>query len=312
MIWKPSEEAAGTSQLLAELIVSTDLDPDVIAVVNGGRAVGESLVEQSGLAGISFTGSTPVGRRLIALGGAAAVPVQAEMGGSNAAVVLADADLALAADAIVSGAFGSCGQRCTATRRIICDHDVYDELVERMLGEMAKWSTGDPREPDVRVGPVISDAARSRVERTVEAGQCEGAQLLAIGPLHPSASSGGSFVRPHLLEVSCADSILWSEEVFGPVVSILRVNGEEAALEAARHPSFGLSAAVFTDSQRASRRFDNQLDVGVLHVNSATTGAAPHVPFGGVGASGFGPMEQGEAAEEFFTSRRTTYMRSTW
>lgn len=312
VVWKPSEEAAGTSQLLAQVMLSAGVAPDVFAVVQGGRAVGEAVVEQADLAGVSFTGSTPVGLGLIAQGGLTALPIQAEMGGSNAAVVLADADLDLAARTIMAGAFGSCGQRCTATRRVVCESTVYDDLVTRMVLETADWPAGDPCNPEVRVGPVISEAARDRVEHAVDDARRQGARLLAEGPLHSSASSRGSFVRPRLLEVSDVNSHLWTDEVFGPVVTILRVEGEEAALQAARHADFGLSAAVFTDSQRAARRFDDELDVGVLHINGSTTGAAPHVPFGGIGGSGFGPMEQGVAAQEFFTTRRTTYVRSTW
>jgi acyl-CoA reductase-like NAD-dependent aldehyde dehydrogenase len=310
VVWKPSEAAAAISQRLLTILLASGIPPEVVALVQGGREAGDALTEQTDIAGISFTGSTAVGRLLIARGGSRALPVQAEMGGSNPVVVLSDADLDLAAREIVSGAFSSCGQRCTATRRVVCDAPVHADLLERIETEMAVWTVGNPTRHDVRVGPVISEAARVTIEAAVTSAEKEGARLVAESSLHPSATGGGHFVRPRLLEVRDPNSILWTAEVFGPVTALLEVEGEDAAIRAAQHRDFGLSAAVFTDSLSAARRVGAALDVGVLHINSATTGASPHVPFGGVKGSGFGPMEQGEAAHEFYTTRRTTYVRS--
>lgn len=310
VVWKPSEAAAATSQRMLELLLDSGLPPEVIALVQGDRETGTALVGQEDIVGISFTGSTSVGLGLIKQGGSRALPVQAEMGGSNPAIVLADADLSLAAYEIVAGAFSSCGQRCTATRRIVCDESVYDELISRMAAEMASWTMGDPAEPVVRVGPVITDAAKAAIDSALDLSSTQGAQILALAPVGDSASTDGHYVRPAVVAVKDVRSNLWCDEVFGPVAALLRVEGEAAAIEAAGHRSYGLSAAVFTDSLKSARRVSEALDVGVMHVNSATTGAAPHVPFGGVKGSGYGPMEQGEAAQEFYTARRTTYVRS--
>lgn len=312
VVWKPASTVPLLAQRLAEALDEAGLPKGVLNLVIGPGALGTALVEHPLLDGLTFTGSTGVGRRLAAAGAGRGVPVQAEMGGKNAAIVLAGADLDLAAEQVLFGAFRSTGQKCTATSRLILEEPVADDFLPRLARRLQQWNTGDPADPSVHMGPLVSSAAADDVRRGIDAALSAGAALVFQGELPEGA--GSAFVPPTILELP-ADAAeaeanpAWTEEFFGPVLAVRRARSAAQAFEWAGQGEYGLSAAVFT--QDITRVLDavEGIDVGILHVNSESAGADPHVPFGGAKKSGCGPKEQGQSAKEFFTHTTTVYLR---
>ncbi len=315
VVWKPASTVPLLAVRLAGALAEAGLPAGVLNLVIGPGNLGSTLVEHPRLDGLTFTGSTGIGRRLAAAGAARGVPVQAEMGGKNAAIVLQDADLDLAAEQVLLGAFRSTGQKCTATSRLVVDQAVADDFLDRLRSRLDDWVVGDPTDAGVHMGPLINAAAAAAVGSGVEAAIAEGAALAyegkAPGTLDPD---GGFFLPPTVLELpadaaSAAANTAWREEFFGPVLSVRRAGDTAEAFELANQSEFGLSAAVFT--QDVTRVLDavESIDVGILHINSESAGADPHVPFGGARKSGYGPKEQGGAAKEFFTHTTTVYLR---
>ena len=314
VVWKPASTVPLLAQRLAEALDEAGLPKGVLNLVIGPGALGSALVEHPLLDGLTFTGSTGVGRRLAAAGAGRGVPVQAEMGGKNAAVVLAGADLDLAAEQVLFGAFRSSGQKCTATSRLIVEDTVADDFLARLTGRLQQWNTGDPADPTVQMGPLVSASAAADVRSGIEAALSGGAGLVFRGSLPDGAGTESAFVPPTILELpadaaAAESNPAWTEEFFGPVLAVRRAGGAAQAFEWAGQGEYGLSAAVFT--QDITRVLDavEGIDVGILHVNSESAGADPHVPFGGARKSGYGPKEQGQSAKEFFTHTTTVYLR---
>ncbi|ART68689.1 aldehyde dehydrogenase [Mycobacterium dioxanotrophicus] len=309
VVFKPASVVPVLAMRLTEALVEAGLPPGVLNLVIAGGAVASALAEHPGVDAISFTGSTAVGRGIAAAAAARGVPVQAEMGGKNAAVVLEDADLDLAAEQVMLGAFRSSGQKCTATSRLIVADAVADEFLTELAIRVKGLEVGDPMQASVAVGPVVNESACRYIKQRTADAVSDGARVVASAEDHQSGSGDGYFVTPTVLQLPSVQAPLWSEELFGPVLSVLRASTTEQAFELANSGDYGLSAAVFTtDLSRALAAVDD-LDVGVLHVNSESAGADPHVPFGGAKRSGYGPKEQGEAAREFFTHTTTVYLR---
>ncbi len=309
VVWKPASAVPLLAMRMAEALVEAGLPEGVLSLVIGDGEAGSRLVEHPRIERVTFTGSTDVGRALIERCGALARPIQTEMGGKNAVAVLADADLDLAVAEVVAGAFRSTGQKCTATSRVTVTEPVADEFLRRLCDHVAALQVGDPVDDAVQMGPLVSGSARDGVLAAVDAGtRRPGVALLAGGNTYDDERAAGAFLAPTLLELT-GDDPLWRDEVFGPVLTVRRVPDDRAALELVNDSVYGLSAAVFTDNLRAVTEAIETLDVGVLHINSETAGAEPHVPFGGNKHSGFGPKEQGRAAREFFTTTTTVYLK---
>jgi aldehyde dehydrogenase (NAD+) len=231
------------------------------------------------------------------------------MGGKNAAVVLDDADFDLALEQVMLGAFRSSGQKCTATSRLI----LTDGIADRFLAELARRAdtlpVGDPTDDRTQMGPVISDAAQASIAAALDTAKSQGAAVLAGGGKYSDGPlSEGYFVAPTIVELTDSADI-WAEELFGPVLAVRRAKDSDEAFELANDGEFGLSAAVFTQDLTRALQAMECIDVGVLHVNSESAGADPHVPFGGAKKSGLGPKEQGPAARDFFTHSTTVYLR---
>ena len=297
---KVAEEASACGAALGELFAAT-LPDGVAQILFGGAETGTALLEHPATACLSFTGSTAVGRLLIAAGGERALPVQAEMGGQNPSIVLADADLDAAAATIAHAAMGYAGQKCTATSRVIVDAPVLDAFAERLVAAIGRLPVGDPVAEATVVGPLIDGAARERTVAAVEGAVGRGAALLCGGePVGP-----GSTLTPALLRLHDAADPFAQDEVFAPVACVLGADGLDAAVELANGVHHGLAAAVFTRSLTAAARAVDALDAGMVRVNQSTAGVDLHAPFGGVKASSFGTREQGRAARDFFTVRRT-------
>lgn len=309
VVWKPASSVPLLAMRLVEALAGAGLPAGVLNLLIGGSAIGNAMVTSDGIDAVSFTGSTGVGRKLAAAAAARGVPIQAEMGGKNAAIVLGDADLELAAQQVMLGAFRSSGQKCTATSRLIVTSDVADDFIAELVKRASALNVGNPLDEGVEMGPVVDASARASITAGIGQARVQGAQRLcgetyADGPL-----TEGYFVAPTILELPSGEPDVWREELFGPVLAVRRAASVEEAFEMANDSEFGLSAAIFTQDLTRTMEAMEVLDVGILHVNSETAGADPHVPFGGAKKSGYGPKEQGQAAREFFTHTTTVYLR---
>ena len=310
VVWKPADPVPLLAMRLAEALHRAGLPNGVLNLVIGDAQIGRALVAHPGIDAVSFTGSTAVGRSIASSGAARGIPVQAELGGKNAAVVLADADLELAAAQVAAGAFGSSGQKCTATSRLVVAEEIADEFMALVAARADQLVVGDPLADGVGLGPVISASARARIDRGVADALSCGARRMTSGRLDLDAElTSGHFVRPEVIDCTGVDSELWNRELFGPVLAVRRAADVNEAFGLANEGEFGLSAAIFTDDLSTALSAIDQVEVGMLHLNSETAGADPHVPFGGAKGSGLGPQEQGAAARDFYTRSTTVYLR---
>jgi aldehyde dehydrogenase (NAD+) len=305
VVLKLAHDSPRTGLHVAEAFAEAGLPPGVLNVLTGsGSTVGSAIVESPAVRAISFTGSVPVGHGVREAATARGCRVQLELGGHNPLIVTADAELDRAAEAAYAGAFWSAGQKCTATRRILVEEPAYDAFRRKLLARIAAGKVGDPEDPATEVGPLVTEQAFDDVLAAIERGRGEGGAVAAGGE---RADDEGFVVAPTVFADVADDAYLSCEEVFGPVTSLYRFASLDEALERANAVPFGLSASIFTRDLHAVHRFSEELQAGILHVNSQTAGADVHVPFGGIKGSGHGPHEQGRAALEFFTDAVTVY-----
>ncbi len=306
VVLKLAYESPRTGLHIAEAFAEAELPAGVLNILTGrGSVVGAALVRDPRVRAISFTGSVATGHGVRDEATKRGKRVQLELGGHNPLIVMADADLDRAVEATFAGAFWSAGQKCTATRRILVQDDVYDAFREKLLARIASGKVGDPLDPTVEVGPIVNESQFDEVLAAIERGKAEGGSVAAGGT---RLGETGYVIAPTLFENVADEAFLSCEEVFGPVASLYRFATLDEALTRANAVSFGLSAAIFTSSLAAATRFQNEAQAGLLHVNSQTAGADVHVPFGGIKSSGFGPHEQGRAAIEFYTETVTVYV----
>jgi alpha-ketoglutaric semialdehyde dehydrogenase len=311
VVWKPAPETPASSAAFMRILEEAGLPAGVCNLIFGDAAVGRRLVASPQVAAVSFTGSAVAGDDVATTAGARRARYQLECGGHNPALVCSDADLDLAAHRIAVGAMFAAGQKCTATRRAILVSDVYEPLLERLLDQVSKLRVGEPTDPDVDLGPLISREARDRALDAIAQATDAGAVILAGGHALDDASlHGGHYLAPTVLQVDDPDAVaLCREEVFGPVLAVLRADDDGQAVALANATDYGLAATVFTRDERRIRRMLADIEAGVIHINGPTTGAELHVPFGGVKRSGSAAWrEQGEAARDFYTQQRTAYL----
>jgi len=230
--------------------------------------------------------------------------VQLELGGHNPLIVAEDANLEGAVQAAYAGAFWSAGQKCTATRRIYAQDSIYEDFRAKLLDRIATSKVGDPTDPETEIGPLVNERQFEDVLAGIERGRQQGGRVLAGAE---RADPDAYLIAPTLFEDVADDAFLSCEEVFGPVTSLYRYGSLDEAIARANAPRFGLSASVFTTSLATAERCVDELEAGILHVNSQTAGADVHVPFGGSKESGYGPHEQGRAAIEFYAEEITIY-----
>jgi acyl-CoA reductase-like NAD-dependent aldehyde dehydrogenase len=305
VVMKLAQEAPLTGLHLAACFEEAGIPPGVLNIVVGrGSEVGTPLVRHPEVPAISFTGSVAVGRQVRDEATALGKRVQLELGGQNPLIVMADADLERAVEAAYAGAFWSAGQKCTATRRIYVQKPVYDDFRTRLLARIDSGTVGDPADPTTEVGPIVNEKQLEEVLAGIERGKEEGGTVLAGGE---RIDDDAYLLAPTLFEGVADDAFLSCEEVFGPVTALYRFADVDEALRRANAVEFGLSASIFTSDLGTTQRFVDELEAGILHVNSQTAGADVHVPFGGVKGSGFGPHEQGRAAMDFYTEVVTVY-----
>ncbi len=307
VVFKPASLVPGCAHALAELIVEAGCPPGVFNLVAGsGREVGDAVVSSAGVDAISFTGSVETGRALAAKAIGTMKKIQLEMGGKNPLIVLDDADLDNGLECAIQGAFYSTGQRCTATSRIIVTPGIYARFRAALLERTTALVVGDALDERTQIGPAV-DASQLKTDLDyIEVGRKEGARLVTGGD-RPIIGTNGHYIAPTIFEDVQNHMRIAREEIFGPVVSILRAKDYDDALTTANDTPFGLSAGLCTTSLKRADHFRRHAQAGLVMINAPTAGVDYHVPFGGMKGSSYGAREQGSAAIEFYTRVKTVY-----
>jgi acyl-CoA reductase-like NAD-dependent aldehyde dehydrogenase len=309
VVLKPAEWASATAYALVRLIAGA-LPPGVLnLVVGAGRTVGQALVEDERVAGISFTGSTGVGASIAAAATARGAKYQLEMGGKNPVIVCDDADLERAVELTVSGAMRSAGQKCTATSRVIVLPRIRRAFTERLVERVKSLRQGDPRQEDTYLGPLVSAPQRDKVEHYIARGREEGARLLVGGGRPGGPLEYGYYVEPTVFDEVAPTMAIAQEEIFGPVVGIVPADTLDDAWRIANGVRYGLSASVMTRDLNTALEAVQRLQVGLVRVNEETAGVELQAPFGGMKQSSSHSREQGPAAREFYTQTQTVAIR---
>jgi len=307
VVLKPAELVPGTAWAMAEIISRSGLPPGAFNLVTGkGSVIGEALVTNPDVSGVSFTGSVQVGTQVAAQCASRLARVQLEMGGKNPLVVLDDAELSVAVTAAVNGAFFSTGQRCTASSRIIVTSGIHERFLRAMTERLASLKVDDALAGGTDIGPVVDEAQLEKDQRYIALGKAEGGTL-AFGGERLRRSKEGFYLAPALFTDTTNTMRLNREEVFGPVAGILRVRDYEEALAVANDTPFGLCAGICTTSLKHASHFRRNSQAGMVMVNLPTAGVDYHVPFGGKKGSSYGTREQGRYAVDFYTTVKTCY-----
>ena len=313
VVFKPATLTPETGAAVVSIFERAGVPKGVLNMVLGsGGTVGNALLDHDAVRAVSFTGSNDVGSGIYAQAARKMIRAQCEMGGKNPVVVLADADLDVAVEATAQGAFGSTGQRCTATSRVIVEEAIADAFVERLAARAAKVKIGNGLEAGVDMGPAVDPSQLETDVKYIGIGQDEGAKLVRGGRrVSEGALAHGHFVEPTVFDHVKVSMRVAQEEIFGPVVSVIRARGFEDALQAANSVRYGLSSSIFTGDVNRAFRFVDGIEAGIVHINSGTPGGEAQLPFGGTKATGVGPREQGPTALEFFTELKTVYVDYT-
>lgn len=310
VVLKPASEAAVTCAKLVECFEEAGLPAGVVNMVTGpGSVIGQGIAEHPDVNGITFTGSNKVGKNIGQIALARGAKYQLEMGGKNPVIVASDADLDLAVEATISGGLRSTGQKCTATSRVIVHGDVYDEFKEKLVSKVKKISVGDGMKDGIWMGPSVSETQLSTVLSYIEIGKKEGKLLCGGDRLSGEEYDKGYFVAPTVFEDINSKATIAQEEIFGPVLALIKVDAMEEAIKIANDVKYGLSASIFTTNIHKMLSFIKDMDAGLVRINAESAGVELQAPFGGMKQSSSHSREQGEAAKEFFTSIKTVFMK---
>jgi acyl-CoA reductase-like NAD-dependent aldehyde dehydrogenase len=311
VVLKPASAAPLSAWRIVEALAEAGVPKGVVNFIAGpGGELGEALVDAPPLKAISFTGSCATGQWLHERASRRRLRIQLEMGGKNPTIVLADADFKAAVENTVNGAFFSTGQKCTATSRVIVEESIHDRFVDALVERTTKLKIGDGREKGIEIGPAIDQAQLDTDLRYIEIGKKEGATLrcggrrLSEGPL-----AKGYFIEPAIFTGVVEGMAIAQEEIFGPVLAVMKARDFDHAIQIANHVAFGLSASLQT--QNVSRVFEyvQKIEAGLLTVNLPSAGVEYQLPFGGTKESSFGPKEQGPAALDFYSDYKTVYLK---
>ncbi|WNC13777.1 alpha-ketoglutaric semialdehyde dehydrogenase GucD [Brevibacillus brevis] len=312
VVFKPAQETAVTAAKIVECLDEAGLPSGVVNMVTGpGSVIGQGIIDHPDINGITFTGSNAVGKRVGQGALARGAKYQLEMGGKNPVIVANDADLDLAVEATISGGLRSTGQKCTATSRVIIQSGIYDAFRERLLAKVAQLQIGDGMQGDTWMGPCASESQLKTVLSYIEKGVEEGATLIYGGRrLMDNGLDSGFFVEPTVFEDVTADMAIAQEEIFGPVLALLKVDTLDEAIALANDVQYGLSASIFTRDIGSILSFIGEIEAGLVRVNAESAGVELQAPFGGMKQSSSHSREQGQAAIEFFTSIKTVFIQS--
>ncbi|MCJ7803762.1 MAG: aldehyde dehydrogenase family protein, partial [Desulfobacterales bacterium] len=295
IVFKPSSDTSVCAAKFVETLVEAGLPKGVLNLVHGpGGEVGEYLVSHPGVDAISFTGSFETGKRLEAIGGAIHRIIVTEMGGKNAIIVMDDANLDLAVEGAVWGGFGTSGQRCTAASRIVVHKKVYQKFIEKFKTAASRLKLGDGLHKETDMGPVINESQFNKILKYIEIGKKEGAKLILGGKVYQKGNcSKGYFIEPTIFGEVTPEMRIAQEEIFGPVVSVIKAEDLENAIQIVNHTSYGLSSAIYTQHVNSSAIAERDLETGIVYINASTIGAEIQLPFGGIKHSGYGRKEAG-------------------
>jgi len=310
VVFKPAEDTPHTAVKLAEILTEAGVPPGVVNLIHGrGEEAGAALVRHSDVRVVSFTGSAAVGREIASVCGQNLKRVSLELGGKNAQIVMEDADLNLALEGALWGAFGTTGQRCTATSRLILHRDIKKQLTEMLMARAEKIKIGDGLDESVEMGPLINRAAREKVHRYVQIGKADGARLLIGGAIDDEGSwADGYFYRPTIFDQVIPSMRIAQEEIFGPVLSIIEVNSFEEGIDVLNATAYGLSSSIYTRDVGRAFRAMRDIEAGITYINGPTIGAEVHLPFGGVKDTGNGHREAGTTVYDIFSEWKSIYV----
>jgi aldehyde dehydrogenase (NAD+) len=310
VVFKPASDTPHCAALLVELMHEAGFPAGTVNLVTGsGDEVGMPMVDNPDINVISFTGHTETGRQIALRAARRLKRVSLELGGKNAIAVMADADLDLAVEGILWSAFGTTGQRCTACSRVVADERVADGLVGRLVDRANRLRLGSGLEPTTDVGPLINAGAVAKASSYVEIGTDEGARLVAGGSrATDDGLEHGHFFSPTILDGVRPMDRCAQDEIFGPVLSVIRVNGYEEAAMVVNQTRYGLSSSIYTTDTNTAFRAMRDFETGIVYVNAGTIGAETHLPFGGWKGTGNGHREAGHAALDTFTEWKSIYV----
>lgn len=306
VVWKPGEDTPKVAADFVQVFADAGLPAGVLNLVLGAGETGAALVEHPGVRIISFTGSTQTGISVYTRAAALGKKVTLEMGGKNAIIVLDDANVELAAQAINWSAFGTTGQRCTATSRLIVQRGIKPKLLEVLVEQARNLKVGYGIDESVQVGPLVNRKALEKVEYYVEVGRQEGVEVVLGG--QRAALDKGFFYEPTLFAGVTPDMRVATEEIFGPVLSIIEVDTFDEAIAVNNNTAYGLSSSIFTENVNAAFRAIRDLTTGIVYINHGTTGAEIQFPFGGTRGTGNGMREAGQTALDTFTEWKSVYV----
>ncbi len=310
VVFKPATDTPKTALTLVEIMMDAGIPEGVVNLVfGGGREVGNTIVAHPDVDLISFTGSTSVGKQLSRDASETLKRVSLELGGKNAQIVMDDADLNLALDGIIWGAFGTTGQRCTATSRLILHEKIYDKFMTMLMDRTSKLKIGDGLLPGSEVGPCVNESQRKTVQHYVEIGQSEGATLIAGGSIASGDGlSKGWFYEPTVFTDVTPTMRIAKEEIFGPVLSVIRTRSLEESISVMNCTNYAPSTEIYTQDVNKAFIAIRDIKAGITYINVPTIGAEAHLPFGGVKQTGNGHREGGWAAYDFFTEWKAVYV----
>ncbi|PMB06361.1 aldehyde dehydrogenase [Fischerella thermalis CCMEE 5273] len=310
VIFKPAEDTPACATKLVEIFTEAGLPPGVMNLVHGvGEEVGKALVAHPHVDLVSFTGSSETGAEVGSICGQTHKRVCLEMGGKNAQIVMEDADLELALDGAVWGAFGTAGQRCTATSRLILHQDIKEKFTAMLKERTSKLRLGAGSDPNTQVGPIINERQLQRISQYLDIARAEGAKVLIGGKIATEGElENGYFFQPTILDEVTPQMRVAQEEIFGPVVALIKVNSFEEAISILNNTKYGLSSSIYTRDINRAFTAMRDIEAGITYINGPTIGAEVHLPFGGVKQTGNGHREAGTTTLDVFTEWKTVYV----
>ncbi len=310
VVFKPASDTPATATVLVEILAEAGIPEGVINIVHGGGGeVGMTIVNHPDVDLISFTGGTDVGIKISETASKTLKRVSLELGGKNAQIVMDDADLNLALDGVLWGAFGTTGQRCTATSRLIVHEKIYDKFVGMLVERTKKLRLGDGLKKDSEVGPCVNEGQRKSVHSYVEIGLKEGAKLLCGGEFATGGDlDKGWFYKPTIFGDVTPEMRIAKEEIFGPVLSVIKIRTLEEAINILNNTIYGLSSSIYTKNVNDAFTAIRDIKAGITYINAPTIGAEAHMPFGGVKQTGNGHREGGWTVYDFFSEWKTIYV----
>lgn len=310
IVFKPATDTPATATKFVEILTEAGVPKGVVNLVHGpGSRVGEAILEHPDIGVISFTGSSAVGRRIAEVAGKNLKRVSLELGGKNPQIVMPDADIDLAVEGVLWGAFGTTGQRCTATSRLILHKDIFDKFMDILIGRTKELKIGDGLIESNDVGPVINESQLKKILNYVDIGKQEGAKLVLGGNrLTGGNYDEGFFMEPTIFTEVKAGMRIEQEEIFGPVLSVIKISSFEEAITVANDVEYGLSSSIYTNNVKYAMRAIDKLEAGITYINAPTIGAECHMPFGGFKNTGNGHREGGKWPYEVFGEIKTVYI----